>query len=192
MRRRRAVDLQLFDIAHQHERIHVASRHAAGADHANDFGIFAAHAAYADAAVGADAHMLQHAVIDQGEGLAVAHAGEKDQAAIKPWPDAVSIVNTAAAMLAFVHDVGFHPDREIAPCGAALHRAPLIGQTGLRSGNLDIDPRSAHRLSGSEIRVRPFQHLDRVRHRENTRDILVVNDQSHAKTSVRSPLRGEN
>ena len=180
MLRGRAVDLKLFDIAHQHERIHVVSRHPAGTEHADHFRIFAAHATHADAAVGADAHMLEHAIVDECERLAVAHAGEKDQAAIEPRLDAVSFVNAAAAMFALKHDVGFHPDREITSCGTALHRAPLVGQADLRSRDLDIDPRSAYRLSGDEVCIRHFQHLDRVRHGENTGDIVVVDDQSHA------------
>ena len=59
----------------------MGARHAAGAEHADDLGVLVGHVFDADAAVAADPHVLQMAVVDEGERLAVLDRGEQDQAA---------------------------------------------------------------------------------------------------------------
>ena len=59
-----AEHLQLLDGAHARERGHVGARHAAGAEHADHLGIRIGHVFDADAAVGADPHVLQVAVVE--------------------------------------------------------------------------------------------------------------------------------
>ena len=132
----------------------------------------------ADPSVGANTHVLEHAVVDQRERLTVLDAGEEDQPAIGSWLDTIPFLHTRAVVLALVHDVRLHTDREISACGPTLHRAPLVDYARLIGRNLDIDPRAADGIaSGQKIRVGPLQHLDRVRHRQHARDIGVVDDQ---------------
>src|SRR6185436_3225352 len=97
-----------------HESIDEAPRHTSGAEHAHDLRILPTHVAHADCGIGANAHVLEHPIVNQGERLAVFDAGEEDQTAVGPGPDAESLVNACTAVLALVHDVRLHADREIA------------------------------------------------------------------------------
>ena len=96
----RAEHLQLLDGAHARERLHVGARHAAGAEHADHLGVLVRHVFDADAAVGADPHVLQMAVIDEGERLAVLDRGEQDQAAEQARPRAVFLLRDDAVVFA--------------------------------------------------------------------------------------------
>ena len=83
------------------ERLHVGARHAAGAEHADHFGVLVRHVFHADAAVGADPHVLQMAVIDEGQRLAVLDRGQQDQAAVKAGPHAVFLLRHHAVGIPF-------------------------------------------------------------------------------------------
>ena len=77
----RAEHLQLLDRAHAGEGLHVGARHPAGAEDADHFGILIGQIFDANAAVGADPHVLEVAVIEEGQKLAVLDRGEQDQPA---------------------------------------------------------------------------------------------------------------
>ena len=68
----RAVDLARSNIADALERFEEGARHAAGTEHADNMGIFAREIFGADAGATADPHVLQHAVVDEGQRLAIA------------------------------------------------------------------------------------------------------------------------
>ena len=156
----RAEHLQLLDRAHAGERLHMGARHAAGAEHADHLGILVRHVFDADAAVGADPHVLQVAVIDEGERLAVLDRGEQDQPAEQARPRAVFLLRDDAVVLALVDDVGLHPDGEIAGGRAALHRAPLVVLAGIAGRDADVDARPADRFLGGQREIGLLQRLE--------------------------------
>ena len=122
-----AEHLQPADIPDAHEGVDMAARHAAGAEHPDDMGVFPAHIFDADAAIRANPHMLQDPVIDKGQWLPVFGIGQQDQAAVEAGFLAIFFLTADAVVLGLVNHVRFHADGEIAADHAALHRAPLIG-----------------------------------------------------------------
>src|SRR5262249_910613 len=120
----RAIDLAQADVAHAFEGFEEGARHAARAQHADHMRIFARKILHADAGAATDAEMLQHAVIDEGERLAVLGGEQEDHAAIGAGLTAVLLLGPVAVLvLRPGDDVGLHPDCEIAVV-RALHRAP--------------------------------------------------------------------
>ena len=103
-----------LDIAHAHKRIEMCPCHAAGANHADDFGVFAAHIFDANTAICTDPHMLQHAIIDEGQRRAGFDIRDEDQAAICAGFCAVFLLTADAFIFGLVNDVGLHPNGEIA------------------------------------------------------------------------------
>jgi len=78
----RAVDLAQPDVAHALEGVQKRARHAARAEHADHVRILAREIFHADAGAAADAKLLQNAIVDEGERLAVLGRDQEDQAAI--------------------------------------------------------------------------------------------------------------
>src|SRR5262249_52812377 len=88
------------------------ARHAAGAEHTDDRGVLAREVFRAERVERGDAHVLEMAVVDHGERLAVLGAEEKDEAAIKSGLNAVFVLDAHAVALGPAHDVRLHADRE--------------------------------------------------------------------------------
>jgi hypothetical protein len=72
---RRTIDLDFFDLAREQKRLNMGAGHSAGADHPDHLGILPRHVLGTDARIRADPHVLQVAVIDQRQGLAILDAG---------------------------------------------------------------------------------------------------------------------
>ncbi len=168
------VDLNLFNLARLQKRLDMGARHAAGADHANDAGVFPRHILGADAGVGADPHMLQIAVIDQRQRLAVLDAVQENQAAKIPRPHAVLFLGDGALILLLVDHVRFHANGEVARHGAAFHGAPLINFLRIASRNLHIDARPADRLLARQFPISLVQRVHGQFHGQHLFDIVVV------------------
>jgi hypothetical protein len=62
----------------------LGSRHAAGLQYADAARLLAGKVHGADAGAPADPHVLQHAVVDEGERLAVLRAHEEDKTEVQP------------------------------------------------------------------------------------------------------------
>ncbi len=155
------------------------ARHAAGAQHTDHLRVLVREVLHADAAVGANPHVLQVAVIDEGKQLAVLDRGQQDQAAVKAGPHTVLFLRDDALVFFFVDDVGLHADREVAGGRSSLHGAPLVVPGRIAGGNTDVDARPADRLLGGELQIRLFQRRNGVLHGEDLLDFLVVDDERH-------------
>ena len=179
--------LQLLDGTHAGERLHVAPRHAARAEHAHHRGILIRQVFDADAAVRPHPHMLQVAVVDEGERLTVLDRGQQDQPAIEPRPQAIFLLRDDAIVFGLVDDVGFHPDREISRGRASLHRAPLVVPGRIPGRNADVDARPADCLVGGKLEVGFLQCRERRLHRQQFLDHRVVDDERHGTSPARLP-----
>src|ERR1044071_3540638 len=185
----RTEHLKLLDLAHLHESLHVRARHAAGAEYANDFRVFVRKIFHTDAAVGADPHVLQVTVVDEGQRLPALDRGQKNQAAVKSWPHAVLLLRDHAFVFGFVDDVGLHANREIAGGRSSLHGAPLIVARRIAGRNSDIDAWPANRFAGGEQEIGLLQRRYCIFHGEKPFDFLVVDDESHKlRTSSSSSI----
>ena len=176
---RGAVDLDALDVPNGGERLGVRARHAAGTDHGDNGGVLTGHVACADAGVSADAHVLEVTVVDDGEGLAVLDAHQQDQAAEEAGPHAVLLLRASAAVLLLVDDVRLHADGEVAGGRAAFHRAPLVHLRGVGRGDADVDARAAYGLGARELLVRLSERAYRLLHRQDGRDVVVIQDEGH-------------
>ncbi len=181
MRARRAEDLQPADRAHLRESVHVRASHAARSQHADHRGLAPREVLHPDRAVRAHAHMLQHAVVDDGERLAGLDRGEQHEAAEGSGAHAILLLRDDPVAFALVHDVGFHADGEVARGRSALHRSPLVGLSSVAGGNADVDARAADRFAHREPRVGFLERLDDEVHAEDLRHVAVVDDESHAE-----------
>ena len=90
--------------------------------------------------------MLQVAVIDEGQRLAVLDGRQQDQSAVKPRPHAILFLRDDTVVFRFVDDVGLHANGEVAGGRSTLHRAPLVIARRIAGGNANVDARPAHRL----------------------------------------------
>src|SRR5581483_1892256 len=188
---RRAVDLDSTYLPRQQKRFGVRARHAAGAEHADDARLLLGHIFRPDAGVRADADVLEIAVVDQRERLAVLDAGEKNEAAVVARPDAIFLLRDRPVVFLLVNDIRFHADREVAGDRSALHRAPLVDFIRIGRRDLDVDARAADRLLARELRVRFLERAHRNLHREDAADVVVVENQGHAKLRILAPERDE-
>src|SRR5258705_3599940 len=125
-RRVGAVDFAEANVAHAGEGLQEGAGHAARAEHADDVRVLAREPFHPNARAAADAHMLEHAVIDEGERLAVAAREKIDDAAIGARLAAIFFLGPiAVVVLGPEDDIGLHADRHVAVIGA-FHRAPAV------------------------------------------------------------------
>jgi hypothetical protein len=176
VRRGRAVDLAQPDVAHALEGVEKRARHAARAEHANDMRILAGEIFHADAGTAADAKVLQHAIVDEGERLTVAGRHQEDQAAIGPGLAAVFILGPVAVTVRRPGDnVGLHADGEIAVV-RAFHGAPAEIAVLALAGEVHVDARPMDGAAGGELAEGLLLHSDAIIHGEQLRDEVVVNE----------------
>src|SRR4051812_36886225 len=105
----RAEDFYFTELSHFIEREQIGARHAAGAEDADDAGVFARKIFGAETGAAADPHMLNDAVVDDRQRFAVASGEHHDKATKSSWLDA--ILFDGLAFGPFEH-VGLHPDRK--------------------------------------------------------------------------------
>src|SRR6185369_9986097 len=177
----RAVHLDAPDFTRQQKRLGVRPGHAARAEHADDPRFFLRHILRADAGVGADAHVLEVAVVHECQRLAVVDAREQNEAAEFSRHDAVFFLRAHAFVFLLVDDVGFHADCEITRYRTALHGAPLVDFLGIARRDLHVDARPAHGVLTRELGVRGFQRPHGNVHREDAADVVVIEDQHALK-----------
>src|ERR1700733_3487825 len=105
-------------------------------------GVLARQIFCADSSASSDAHVLQDAIINEGERLAVESRKQKDDAAIGARLPAIFFLGPiAVAVPGPGDDVGFHADGEIAVV-RAFHRTPAKITVIALAGKIHIDARS--------------------------------------------------
>src|SRR5581483_2550532 len=190
---RRAVNLYFRYLPYLVESLQIRSRHAAGTEDADDARLGARQVLRAEPGACADAHVLEHAVVDDRERLAVAHAEDHDEAAVCAGLHAIFFFGHAVGP---VDDVGLHADREDADLAArALHRAPAVVAVGALRRHPDIHARTVDRVAFQKIVVAGLQRFEAAFHVEQLLDILVV-DQQHGSsrllsTGARKKMQGD-
>src|SRR5581483_2367749 len=131
----------------------------------------------ADAGAAADAHMLEHAVVDEGERLGIARGDEQDQAAIGAGLAAVFVFGpVAVGVLRPGDNVGFHADGEIAVVDA-FHGAPADIAVFALAGVIHVDARPVHGAAARQLTEGFLLHADAVLHGEDFADEIVVDDE---------------
>src|SRR5215470_15383251 len=183
-----AVNLNLFDFARQQKRFDVGKRHAARADHPDHFRILPRHILCADTRVSSHSHMLQIAVINKRDGLAVLNAGQEDQAAKPAGPETIFFLRDRALIFLFVNHVRFHANGKISGYRAAFHSAPLIDFFRILCRDLNIDSWAAYGFLPRQLGVSLFERLHGNFHGEHLFHIVVVETQSHGSFSFRRLL----
>ena len=180
--RRRAEDPAALDIADDGEGLEEGARHAARAQHADGVGILARQVLRPDAGAGADAHVLQVAVVDEGEGLGVLGADQEYEAAVRARLAAVLLLGpVAVGVLGPGDDVGLHADGEEAVT-RPFHGAPAEIPVLASARHVDIDPRAVNGAAGGELGERLFLDPDGVLHGQDVVDDVVVDDE-HCRAS---------
>jgi hypothetical protein len=106
-----------------------------------------------DAAIGGDAHVLEHTIIDESQRLASLYRSQEDQPTEQAGARAILFPRDGPVIHRFVDHVGLHPNREVSFGGASFHRAELVVLRRVAGRNPDIDARSADRLTDGEIPV---------------------------------------
>src|SRR5947208_695852 len=86
---RRAVDPDFAYVPHTRERLQIGAGHAARPDHPYRMGIGPGQILRTQASTATNPHVLQVAIVDDGQRFAVAGTEQEDQATIRPWLDAV-------------------------------------------------------------------------------------------------------
>src|SRR5262249_5709316 len=143
----RAVNLYFRYLPYLVESLQIGARHSAGAEDADDARVGAREVFRAEPGARADAHVLEHAVVDDRERLPVSHAEDHDEAAVRARLHAILFFGHAVAP---VDDVGLHADREDADLAArALHRAPAGITRRALPPHPDIPPPPGGRLRPS-------------------------------------------
>src|ERR1044071_8705128 len=108
----RAENTHRFDRPHLLDRFCISSRHSPRADHREHFGILARKIFRADSGAGADAHVLQIAVVHQRQRLVIALTEKKNQAAVTAALHAILVFDHKAVLVLPGEHVRFHADRE--------------------------------------------------------------------------------
>src|SRR5262249_52696023 len=170
----RTIDLDLFDFAREQKRLNMGTGHAARADHSDDLGILSRHVLGTDAGVRADPHMLQVAIIDERQRLAVLDAGQENQAAKSTGTHAVFFLRDRPLIFLFVDHVRLHSYGEVAGYGTAFHRPPLIDPFLVLGGNLNVDARAADRFFARQFTVSFVESFHGDFHSKNVLDVFVV------------------
>ena len=176
---RRAEYLQLADVAYGGKCLHMRSSHAAGAQHADHFRILVGHVLYADAAVAADTHVLQDAVIDESQRFSIFDRGEKDQAAVQARPCAVLLLRGDALVFRLVDDIRLHSNREIPGRRSAFHAAELVAARCVAGWDSNIYSWPANGLAGRNAPVGLLERRDGVFDRQDLRNDVIVDKECH-------------
>jgi hypothetical protein len=187
--RRRAEHLDVPDRPHRLEAFEIGARHPTGAEDTDRLRIGAGEVFRADSGAAADPHVLQHAVIDEGERLAVAGAEEQDKAGIGARLHAVFALAPEAVLADRPgDDIGLHADREDA-VARALHRAPPVVAILAFARHIHVEARPLDRAAARHLAKRMLLRLDAFAHGQELGDDVVVNEEhcvSFAKLSHRA------
>jgi hypothetical protein len=92
----------------------MATCHTARAQHSDHLTTCICHILDANAAVAANPHMLQMAVVDEGQRFAILDRCEQDQATKEAGTRAVFLLRHHAVVIGLIDHVGFHPDGKVA------------------------------------------------------------------------------
>ena len=95
----RAVDSHQANRPHGTKGLQIASRHAPGAEHADDRCVLSREVSGTNPGAAANAQMLNCPIIENGQRLTVARAEQKDQAAVKARCHAVPFLGTSRSGL---------------------------------------------------------------------------------------------
>jgi hypothetical protein len=180
--------LDVPDRPHRLESFEVGARHPTGAEDTDRLRIGAGEVFRADSGAAADPHMLQHAVVDEGERLAVACAQEQDKAGIGARLDAVFFAPEAVLAGRPGDDIGLHADREDA-VARALHRAPPVVAVLALARHIHVETRPLDRTAARHLAKRMLLRFDAFAHGQELGDDVVVNEEhcvSFAKLSHRA------
>src|SRR6185437_17048764 len=103
------------------------------------------------ACAGADTHVLQNAIVNERERLAVAGRQKEDDPAVRARLAAVLLLGPVAVRAPRPgDDVGFHANREIAVI-RAFHRAPAEVAVVAFAGEVHVDARPMDRTAGRQL-----------------------------------------
>src|SRR5262245_41684503 len=127
-------------------------------------GVFAREPLGADARAAAYTHVLQHAIIDEGERLAVPRREQIDDAAIGARLAAVFLLRPIAVrMLGPEDDIGLHADGHPLVV-RAFHRAPTLVAIFALAGKIESDARPVGRAAEPDLLERLLLDTDAILH----------------------------